>query len=472
MTERSIILIVDDDEDILASCKVQFKRRFGEVITSNDPHNIPGLMAQHQFDAILLDMNFEADDVSGKDGLHWLGRIMKIEPQAVVILITAFSSVDAAVEAMKLGAYDFIEKPWNNERLATTLTAAITLRRSRQEAEYFRQTSRMLNEDMQRLHHPIIGQSKPIQELLTVVRRAAPTDANVLILGENGTGKELVARELHTLSQRADEAFITVDLSAIPGTLLESELFGHKKGAFTDAREDRLGRFQAANKGTFFLDEIGNLPLNLQPKLLTALESREVTPIGGKRSEAIDIRLVSATNASKEDLLDPQLFRPDLLYRFNTVEIQLPALRNRADDIPILANTFVREYARKYNRHVDSISDSAMELLMKNRWPGNVRELRYSIERAIILADGDELGPQDFRQLIGSTERKPGSDTSKARQVTIEEQTADHQTLRDIEKATIDRVLKRYDGNVALAAKELGLTRTSLYRRIKKFNLQ
>jgi two-component system response regulator HydG len=472
MTERSIILIVDDDDDILASCKVQFKRRFGEIITTNDPRNIPALLAQYQFDAILLDMNFEADDVSGKDGLHWLSRIMKIEPQAVVILITAFSSVDAAVEAMKLGAYDFVEKPWNNERLATTLTAAIKLRRSRQEAEYFRQTSRMLNEDIQRLHHPIIGQSDAIQELLAVLRRAAPTDANVLILGENGTGKELIARELHALSQRSDEAFISVDLSTIPGTLLESELFGHKKGAFTDAREDRMGRFQAADNGTFFLDEIGNLPLNLQPKLLTALENREVTPIGGKRPEAVDIRLVSATNASKEDLLDPKLFRPDLLYRFNTVEIQLPALRDRADDVPLLANAFVREYARKYNRHVESISDSAMELLMENQWPGNIRELRYSIERAIILADGDELGPQDFRQLAVSTERVPKHGEDNASPSTIERQPAAHQTLRDIERASIERVLDRHEGNVALAAKELGLTRTSLYRRIKKFGLQ
>ena len=470
MTERSIILIVDDDEDILASCKVQFKRRFGEVVTTNDPRNIPSLMAQYQFDAILLDMNFEADDISGKDGLHWLSRILKIEPQAVVILITAFSSVDAAVEAMKLGAYDFVEKPWNNERLATTLTAAIKLRRSRQEAEHFRQTSRMLNEDRQRLHHPIIGQSKAIQELLSLVRRAAPTDANVLILGENGTGKELIARELHALSRRSDEAFVSVDLSTIPSTLLESELFGHKKGAFTDAREDRMGRFQAANKGTFFLDEIANLPLNLQPKLLTALENREVTPIGGKHPEALDIRLVSATNASKEDLLDPRLFRPDLLYRFNTVEVQLPALRERTDDIPLLANTFVREYARKYNRHVDSISDTAMQLLMESSWPGNVRELRYSIERAIILADGDELGPEDFRQLLGSAAPSPGA--VKDDQPARGEPPADHQTLRDIEKTSIERVLKSYDGNVALAARELGLTRTSLYRRIKKFELQ
>jgi DNA-binding NtrC family response regulator len=471
MTERSIILVVDDDEDILASCKVQFKRRFGEVVTSSDPRNIPALMAQYQFDAILLDMNFEPDDVSGKDGLHWLNRIMKIEPQAVVILITAFSSVDAAVEAMKLGAYDFVEKPWNNERLATTLNAAINLRRSRQEAEYFRQTSRMLNEDMQRLHHPIIGQSQAIQDLLAVVRRAAPTDANVLILGENGTGKELIARELHALSQRSDEAFISVDLSAIPSTLLESELFGHKKGAFTDASEDRLGRFQAANKGTFFLDEIGNLPLNVQPKLLTALESREVTPIGGKRAEAIDIRLISATNATKEDLLDPALFRPDLLYRFNTVEVQLPALRERVDDIPILANAFVREYARKYNRHVDSITDAAMELLMANSWPGNVRELRYSIERAIILTDGDALGPEDFRQLMPSTQTVAKTDHRTALPDAPQTTSAGGRTLHDIEKSSIEQVLARYDGNVALAAKELGLTRTSLYRRIKKFGL-
>jgi DNA-binding NtrC family response regulator len=471
MTDHSTILIVDDDEDILGSFKVQFKRRFGQIITASDPRTIPALMAEHQFDVILLDMNFEADDVSGKDGLHWLGRIMQLEPKAVVILITAFSTVDAAVEAMKLGAYDFVEKPWNNDRVAATLAAAIKLRKSRDEADHFRETSRMLNEDVQRLHHPIIGQSRAIQDVLTVVRRAAPTDANVLILGENGTGKGLIAREVHALSKRAEEAFIPVDLSAIPATLLESELFGHKKGAFTDAREDRLGRFQAANKGTFFLDEIGNLPLTLQPKLLTALENREVTPIGGKRSEAIDIRLISATNANKQDLLDPMIFRPDLLYRFNTVEIQVPALRDRADDIPILANAFVREYARKYNRHVDSINDSAMELLMTNKWPGNIRELRYSIERAIILTDDEVLGPQDFRQLIATPPHTLQEGTGPDRQSIVDETPTVGQTLHDIEKASIERVLKRYDGNVANAANELGLTRTSLYRRIKKFGL-
>jgi DNA-binding NtrC family response regulator len=252
---------------------------------------------------------------------------------------------------------------------------------------------------------------------------------------------------------------------------LESELFGHKKGAFTDAHDDRLGRFQAANKGTFFLDEIGNLPLNLQPKLLTVLENREVTPIGGKHSEAIDIRLVSASNATKEDLLNPQLFRPDLLYRFNTVEVQLPALRQRADDIPILANAFVREYARKYNRNVDSISDSAMQLLMENSWPGNIRELRYSIERAIILAEGDELGTQDFRQLTVAAQIATGSGAATATQKNPDQASTHGQTLHDIEKASIEKVLDRYDGNVAHAARELGLTRTSLYRRIKKFGL-
>ena len=399
MTDQTNILVVDDDEDILSACRVLLKKKFDRVVTCQDPAQIPALMAAQDFHAIMLDMNFLPGESSGKAGIQWLAKILEIDRNAVVIMVTAFSSVDAAVEAMKIGAHDFIEKPWNNEKLISTLSAAVKQRRTQQEADSLRQRNRMLSDDLSRRHHPIIGQSEGINHVLSLTRKAAPTDANVLILGENGTGKELVAREIHALSARSDQAFITVDLGAVPSTLLDSELFGHKKGAFTDAREDRMGRFQAANKGTFFLDEIGNLPLSLQPKLLHALESREITPLGSTRSEPIDIRLVSATNVSREELQDPQIFRPDLLYRLNTVEIHLPALRDRADDIPLLANVFVREYNRKYNRGVDGINNKAMALLMDYRWPGNVRELRYCIERAIILTDGDELGAHDFASL-------------------------------------------------------------------------
>ena len=459
MTEKTNILIVDDDKDILSDCRVLLKKRFDSVVTCQDPHNIPSLMAEQDFHAIMLDMNFSPGANSGEEGLQWLDKILKIDGNAVVIMVTAFSSVGAAVEAMKLGAHDFIEKPWNNERLTTTLAAAIRLRRSREEVQRFKQRNRILTEDLSRRHHPIIGQSEAINQVLSIVRKAAPTDANVLILGENGTGKELVAHEIHALSSRSDQAMVTVDLGTVPSTLLDSELFGHKKGAFTDAREDRMGRFQAANKGTFFLDEIGNLPLSLQPKLLHALETRKITPLGTTRAEPINIRLVSATNVTYEELRNPEIFRPDLLYRLNTVEIYVPSLRERIDDIPLLANTFVREYTRKYNRHIDGISNQAMKLLMDYSWPGNVRELRYCIERAIILADGDELDTRDFTSL-----------TEVVRPVSQHGNMA-AQTLDEQEKASIEQVLRRNQGNISHAARELGLTRTSLYRRIEKFGL-
>jgi DNA-binding NtrC family response regulator len=459
VAEKTNILIIDDDKDILSSCQVLLKRRFDEVVTCQDPYDIPSLMAGQDFHAIMLDMNFSPGASSGEEGLQWLGKILEIDRDAVVIVVTAFSSVGAAVEAMKLGAHDFIEKPWNNERLASTLTAAVRLRRSREETQRFKQHNRILTEDISRRHQPIIGHSDAINELLSVIRKAAPTDANVLILGENGTGKELVAHEIHALSRRSEQAFITVDLGTVPSTLLDSELFGHKKGAFTDAREDHMGRFQAASKGTFFLDEIGNLPLSLQPKLLQALETRKITPLGGTRAESIDIRLVSATNVTREKLKNPEIFRPDLLYRLNTVEIYVPALRERVDDIPLLANTFVREYTRKYNRPIDGISNQAMKLLMDYSWPGNVRELRYCIERAIILADGHELDNMDFSSLV------------EMEQTAIEQTGAGGQTLDDMERASIEQVLKRNQGNISQAAKELGLTRPSLYRRIEKFGL-
>jgi DNA-binding NtrC family response regulator len=459
VTEKTNILIIDDDEDILSACRVLLKKHFDLVVTCQDPHRIPSLMAEREFHAIMLDMNFRPGDNSGEEGLRWLNGILEMDRNAVVIMVTAFSSVDAAVEAMKLGAHDFIEKPWNNERLISTLSVAVRLRRSREEAQQFKQQNRILTEDISRRHHPIIGQSEAINQMLSIIRKAGPTDANVLILGENGTGKELVAHEIHALSRRAENAFITVDLGAVPSTLLDSELFGHKKGAFTDAREDRMGRFQAANMGTFFLDEIGNLPLSLQPKLLLALENRKITPLGSTHAVPIDIRLVSATNVAPGELRNPERFRPDLLYRLNTVEIHVPALRERVDDIPLLANSFVREYARKYNRHIDAVSNRAMKALMDYSWPGNVRELRYCIERAIILADGSELDSRDFTSLA-ETPQPPDNETS-----------AGGRTLDDMERITIEQVLRKHQGNVSHAAKELGLTRTSLYRRIEKFGL-
>lgn len=458
MADRAKILIVDDDEDILGICRMVLKKRFGQVITSNTPEMIPQLMAETEFDAILLDMNFEPGDHSGRDGLKWLSKILEHDERAVVILITAFSSVDAAVEAMKRGAADFIEKPWNNEKLISTISVAVRLRRAQTESKGLRQHIRILSEDMSRRYHPIVGQSWAMKRVMDIIGKAAPTDANVLILGENGTGKELVAREIHARSQRANEVFVSVDLSAVPESLLESELFGHKKGSFTDAREDRLGRFQTAEGGTFFLDEIGNLPLSVQPKLLTALENRKVTPIGGERPEPIDIRLISATNVAPSEMKNSGVFRPDLLYRLNTVEIHVPALRERVDDIPLLVDSFLSEYTRKYNRSMYAISDDALALLMAYDWPGNIRELRYSIERAVILNDGDELNLHDFASLDGSGDAAVLTDYEDG-------------SLEQIEEAAIRRVLAKHRGNVTNAAKELDLTRTSLYRRIKKYEL-
>jgi len=458
--DKTSILIVDDDEDILTACRLLLKKHFGKVVTANKPEFIPDLMEENSFDAVLLDMNFRPGDNSGRDGLQWLGRILQIDPGAVVILFTAFSSVDAAVEAMKMGAADFIEKPWNNEKLVTTMKAAVRLRAAQNQASKLKAQNRVLTEEIQRLHHPIIGDSKALQNVLNLVRKAAPTDANILILGENGTGKELIAREIHALSRRREEVFVSVDLGAVPESLFESELFGHKKGAFTDAREDRVGRFQAAEGGTLFLDEIGNLPLNLQPKLLAALESRSVVPVGGTRAEPIDVRLISATNVGPEAMKDSNIFRPDLLYRLNTVEIHLPPLRERQDDIPLLADTFLAEYARKYNRPTFGLSDGALNVLAKYAWPGNVRELRHSIERAVILSDEKELQAADFSALA------PESDAGRA---SLE--TGEGKTLDEVEKAVIERTLATHQGNISKAAKELGLTRTSLYRRIEKYGL-
>ena len=458
MTDRAKILIVDDDEDILGICRLVLKKRFGQVITSNTPEMIPQLMAETEFDAILLDMNFEPGDHSGRDGLKWLSKILDQDERAVVILITAFSTVDAAVEAMKRGAADFIEKPWNNEKLISTISVAVRLRRAQTESKGLRQHIKILSEDMSRRYHPIVGQSWAMKRVMDIIGKAAPTDANVLILGENGTGKELVAREIHARSQRANQVFVSVDLSAVPESLLESELFGHKKGSFTDAREDRLGRFQTAEGGTFFLDEIGNLPLSVQPKLLTALENRKVTPVGGERREPIDIRLISATNVSPSEIKNSGVFRPDLLYRLNTVEIHVPALRERVDDIPLLVDSFLSEYSRKYNRSMYSISDDVLALLMAYDWPGNIRELRYSIERAVILNDGDELILQDFASLDGGGAAAVLTD-------------GEDRSLEQIEEAAIRQVLAKHLGNVTNAAKELELTRTSLYRRIRKYEL-
>ena len=451
------ILIVDDEEDILLAARLLLKRHFAYVQTLRDPSLLPDLVRKGAFDVLLLDMNFAPGADDGAEGLKRLSEVLMLDPQAVVVLVTAHSGVELAVQAMKQGAADFVTKPWENERLLATLLAAVNLRRSRMETVQLRNRNRGLaaatNTEVE-----MIGTSSAALRVLDTIRRTAPTDANVLILGENGTGKELVAREIHRHSSRAGEVFLRVDLGALSAQLFESELFGHRRGAFTDAREDRVGLFRAAAGGTLFLDEIGNVPLHLQSKLLTALERREVVPVGADKPEPIDVRLISATNLTPEHLADAERFRQDLFYRINTVEITLPPLRERREDIPLLLEHFVAFYAQKYNFPVKRLSATALDELMAHPWPGNVRALRHAVERAVILSEGAKLEADDFSL---ATERTNSSASGSH----------DTSRLDDLERDAIARALAENKGNISRAAASLGLTRASLYRRKMKYDL-
>jgi len=455
------ILIVDDDEDILTAGRLLLRRSFGNVITCPSPRDIPKLLGEHDFDAVLLDMNFGPGESSGQQGFDWLARILEIDPNMVVVMITAHGSVDTVVDAMKRGATDFVAKPWQNEKVVATLSAAVKLHRSRLEAVSLRGANRVLAEASATAGNTIIAESAEIEEVLSLVDRAAPTDANVLILGENGTGKELVARELHRKSERAGEVFLAVDLGSISESLFESELFGHRKGAFTGANSDRPGRFQAASGGTLFLDEVGNLPLHLQAKLLSALEQRKVTPVGADKSEAVDVRVVSATNVAAELLRDPERFRPDLLFRLNTVEITVPPLRERRADILPIAYHYAEIYSRKYGKNVKTFSQAAEKALIDYDWPGNVRALRHAIERGVILADSNVLAPGDLQ--LDDDDTHPVATAVTPIPTVL--------NLDQMEKDTIGKALLKHGFNISKAAKELGLTRASLYRRMEKHGL-
>jgi len=461
MTELANILIVDDDEDILTAGRLLMRRHFGEVITCSRPEEIPELLEQHAFDAVMLDMNFGPGESSGEQGLEWLERILAIDPSMVVVMITAHGGVDTAVEAMKRGATDFVSKPWQNEKVVATLSAAVELHRSRVETASLRGANRVLAEAAAPEGNTIISGSSQMRDVLSIVARAAPTDASVLILGENGTGKELIARELHRQSSRSDEVFLAVDLGSISETLFESELFGHMKGAFTGANADRLGRFQAANGGTLFLDEIGNLPIHLQVKLLSVLEQRKVTPVGSDRAQKVDVRIVAATNIAPDVLRDPDRFRQDLLFRLNTVEVTLPPLRERRDDILPIARHYMAVYARKYRKTTKSFSAAAEKALLEYAWPGNVRALRHAIERAVILSVGDVLEPADL-QLVDAAPVPPEQAADRTPSVL---------NLDQMEKEAIHQALRKHGFNISHAAKELGLTRASLYRRMDKHGL-
>ncbi|EED31750.1 sigma-54 factor, interaction region [gamma proteobacterium NOR5-3] len=445
MTDKTTLLIVDDDEDVLTAARLLLRQYFGRVITQTDPGMIPDLIASESIDVFLLDMNFAIGRNSGKEGLHWLGEIRQRDPAAVVVLMTAYGDLNTAVAAMRDGATDFVLKPWQNDRLVATLRVAANLRHTR--AQLSALTTPPPGGTM-------IAGAPSIQRVMKVVKRVASTDATVLVRGENGTGKELIAQELHRLSPRSTAPMVSVDLGALAENLFESELFGHRRGAFTGAESDRAGRFQAASGGTLFLDEIGNLPLSLQTKLLRALENREVTPLGMDSSIDVDIRLIAATNQPLEDMVARGEFREDLLYRINTISIELPPLRERLEDLPELAHYFAVQAARRYRLPVKEISANALQALRQWGWPGNVRELSHAIERAVIMSESDTLVPQDF----DLTPRQ------------LDDLTANF-NLEDNERRLVQTALQRYEGNVSRAAEALGITRAALYRRMEKFGL-
>ncbi len=455
-------IIVDDDPDILLSARLLLRDLFREVTVFQSPQDALAAMDNDLPDVILLDANFGRGATNAAEGFHWLSAILKRDPQAVVVMITAHAGIQTAVEAMKRGATDFVSKPWSNERLLATVRTAAALRTSREQAVTERKRAAVVatpaGGDLM-----LLGRSPAMARVYSLIERAAPTDANVLILGENGTGKELVARELHRRSRRGGEVLVSVDLGAVAESLFESELFGHVKGAFTDAKGDRIGRLQAADGGTLFLDEIGNLPLHLQPKLLTALEQRQVIPVGGNKPVAIDIRVIAATNCPTDQLTDETRFRQDLLFRLNTVEIELPPLRERREDVLLLVDHYVGLYSKKYGKPVRAIPSEVARALEDYDWPGNVRALRHSAERAVILADGEAFRVEDFSLSRGSSRSQapapapagPGEDLN----------------LERAEKHIVEEALKKHSYNISLAAAELGLTRASLYRRMEKHGL-
>lgn len=454
MLQTGKILVVDDNKNALSALKMLLQCEFETVITIASPNQITAELRKTDFDVVLLDMNFSAGINTGNEGIFWLGEIKKIAANTEVVMITAYGDVELAVKALKLGAADFILKPWENEKLVATLKSTLKLRRSSIEVEVLKQREHSLKAELNQEQRLIVGSSPCILHMMQIIAKVAKTDANVLITGENGTGKELVAREIHRKSDRKQELLVSIDMGAIPDTLFESELFGHKKGAFTDAREDRTGKFQLAHKGSLFLDEIGNLPLPLQAKLLTTLQNRTIVPVGSNQTIPIDIRLISATNCNLEQLISLQQFREDLLYRLNTIRIEVPALRERGEDIALLANFFLKRYEKKYHKNSLKISAQAVNKLMKYSWPGNVRELQHVIEKAVILSDSGTLKPEDFVL-------KASAKTSDTNAITIE----------DMEKQMIESALDMHNGNLTAVANQLGVTRQTLYNKIKRYDL-
>ena len=456
--KQGTVLVVDDDPGILQAARLLLKKHVALIETTDDPSNLPGLLQSTSYDVILLDLNFARGNSNGEEGFYWLERILSLDASVAVIMITAYGDVETAVHAIKQGATDFILKPWQNERLVTTVLNSLQLHQSKKQTQLLKVQKRHQNEILDSPYKVFIGESQAMARVFGTIRKVAPTDANVLILGENGTGKELVARAIHRESNRSNEVFVTVDLGAVSETLFESELFGHAKGAFTDAKEDRAGRFEVAHRGTLFLDEIGNLSLTLQAKLLSVLQNRNIIRLGTNKTIPIDVRLICATNMPVYDMSKENTFRQDLLYRINTVEIVLPPLRERTEDIPLLARHFLTLFARKYKKSPMRLASNTTKKLSAYTWPGNVRELQHAIERAVILSESPVLQPEDFFL----THAEPLA--SKPTMI-------ESYNLEEVEKHTIKQSLKKHNGNISKAARELGLTRAALYRRLEKYGL-
>jgi len=448
------ILVIDDDPDIRITARMILKKHFEEVMVWNHPRkveteDISGI------DLVLLDMNFSPGATSGDEGMQWLQEIGRRYPDLPVVMITAYGDINLAVKAMKLGAVDFVVKPWENQKFLATVRSACRLGQSRQEVNRLRSTTRTLQRDMDQPYGDIVGESPAMKEVFQTVDKIATTDVNVLILGENGTGKELVAREIHRRSGRSNEVFMHVDLGSLSESLFESELFGHVKGAFTDAKEDRKGRFEMAHQGTLLLDEIGNLSMPLQSKLLTAIQQKTINRVGSAQTSEVDVRLICATNMPLKAMVSENTFREDLLYRINTVELLLPPLRERREDLPLLAEHFLALYRKKYRKPNMALDRKALEKLQKYTWPGNIRELQHVLERTVILAEDNEIKAKD---LVLSSGQQIAPRTSSL-------------NLEEIERNTILKALKKHQYNLSAAAKELGLGRTTLYRKMNKYEL-
>ena len=453
MKNKSRILIVDDNEEILIALKLFLSNHFEIVDIQKNPNTIPDIIQRQTYDVIILDMNFSAGINTGNEGIYWLRKILEYDPLATILFITAYGDIEMAVNAIKEGATDFIQKPWDDEKLLVTILTAAKLRKSNLEIKKLRNKQIHLSENINKSFNMFVGNSPVMQNVFKTISKVAGTDANILILGENGTGKELIAREIHKQSLRSGEVFVNVDLVSFNEGVFESELFGHVKGAFTDAKEERSGRFEIASGGTLFLDEIGNLTLSMQTKLLAALQNREIFRIGSNRPIPIDIRLISATNKSLNEMVALNTFREDLLYRINTIQIIIPPLRNRVEDIPLLLNHFLVMYGEKYHKHDLRVSEQGMDTLLKYSFPGNVRELEHMVEKAVILCEYGLLKKEDlfFQQRISHVSNKKSLD------------------LEVNEKQLILEALEKHENNYTKASNELSISRKTLYNKIKKY---